>query len=61
MGLSGRQLADLARISETHMSRIEKNLRQPSPMVRKRITDALGIALADIAIDRQAEREEAAA
>ncbi len=51
MGFSARQLAAKVGISETHMGRIEMNLRQPSPMVRKRITDALGITLADIAAD----------
>ena len=51
MGFSARQLATKVDISETHMGRIEMNQRQPSPMVRKRITDALGIELADIAAD----------
>ena len=58
-GLTARQLAKRVGISEAYMGRLEKNERQPSPAVRKALTDALCVPLEDIAVDATAGQNAA--
>lgn len=47
-GFSSRQLALKVGMDPGYLHRIEKGTQQPSPSMRKQITDALGIKLDDI-------------
>ena len=51
-GWNATRLAEKVGISLAFMRRIELGERQPSPAVRKRITEALGVPLKAITVDR---------
>ena len=48
-GLSGRALAQAAGISAAYLSQIERGARKPSVSVLRRLAQALGVTLDDIA------------
>jgi transcriptional regulator with XRE-family HTH domain len=54
-GWSMTQFAAEVGVSYGYMWRLERGERQPSPSVRKRITDALGVPLAAIVAGEPAE------
>ena len=44
-GLSQRELADRAKITQGFLSLIEKDMREPSQMILKRLADSLNVPL----------------
>ena len=53
-GYSARQFALKVGISEGYLNKLENGHQQPSPSVRKRITDVLRVKLAAIAAEKPA-------
>jgi transcriptional regulator with XRE-family HTH domain len=48
-GLTITELASLARVNNGYLSRIERGLQQGTAPVLKRIADALGVAVSEVA------------